>query len=804
MATSPLPLTRSLAFILICAGIFGASARVASAAVNAVKAGTAAAKVPRSQLTYYGPWDAAKIPSFQRFDVLTLQPGMYADAGEVQAIAKIKSTGTKVLLYVTIGEDDKTYDNAAPVKGDGRGPSRYDTKSNTIVYANKGIASYYMDEWNEKGADSDPANKAPDGLPDRQGDWGSCLVNAGDPAWQDQVMATVKALMSEGADGLFLDTPETADPWHGYGWTAEGMYGLIKRIRDAYPAAYLLLNRGLFFFEPVFPYQYRWSPRNLIDAVLFESYYSDSNYPVELGGNGSANLSRFFAFNKYTSAPRVNAAMGRSGNPGSVMHIDYAADPAKIRQRDSAFYNRVLQEAAVEQGWLPQITDRLLSEAPTTVLDFPPAADRSPPKWQNTAVGLSSVDSPAPPFFMAPGGDYSSAELQADPPQPRVGLLKAIPGNGKVTLRWEVAADQTRPVRYNVYYAKGAPLDFTASTRIPDAPMTESADYAQRGFLTADDASPYEFTITGLENNSLYRFAVRAEDGTSGAAAPLSGRIGPGGGIEETNQETLPAIPRDSTLYPIAIDGAFADWNPIAAVPDSAGDGSGQDFRRLRVTDDSAYLYLYLETAAAMDPAKTILLFNTDRLSYTGDTARSGSGFQGADFRWSGGTLAKRVNGAWTNTGAATLSKASGTGLEIRIVKRDMGGDHGAGINLLALTSDGKETLPDHGAAGFAFTYTHPIDASSSIRKVTPAGDQAGQFLFLEAGSGGQRLRFRNPNADASVSVRDVNGREYAHWTGLKGTEALLPPASARAGLRIVQVRARGLPPLSRAVFTSW
>ena len=217
-----------------------------------------------SHLTHYGAWQESDVALFQRFGLVALQPGMYSpSASEAQAIARVRSKGTQVLLYISIGEDASTYNQAAPARGDGRGPVHYDAKKGTLVYGNKGVASYYLDEWNAKGFDADSVNKVPDGIPDRQSDWGACLVNAGDTAWQNVVLAEAARLMALGADGFFLDTPETADPWHGYGWTAPGMSDLIRRLRQAYPGKFLLLNRGLFFFDPDYPLQYGADPAEI-------------------------------------------------------------------------------------------------------------------------------------------------------------------------------------------------------------------------------------------------------------------------------------------------------------------------------------------------------------------------------------------------------------------------------------------------------------------------------------------------------------------------------------------------------------
>jgi hypothetical protein len=445
-------------------------------------ASPAAAARIASHLTHYGAWKEADIALFGRFGLVALQPGMFDPAaGEAQAIAKLRAAGTKVLLYLSLGEDAATYGQAPAARGDGRGPVHWDSARAVLVYGNKGVASYYLDEWNAKGFDPDGANKVPDGIPDRQGDWGACLVNAGDTAWQRLTLAEAARLMALGADGLLLDTPETADPWHGYGWTAPGMSALIRRLREAHPSKYLLLNRGLFFFDPDYPLQYGASPRKWVDAVLFESYYTGSNYAADQGGDGVWRPNPYFASNKYVSAPRLNAEMNRPDSRGAVFHLDYAADPLRLAQDHPDVFQAIRREAVVEQGWVPQINDRLLGQAPTLFLDNPAPADRDPPRWRNTASG---------------GAD------PGDPPPPRTGLLKAIPGNGQVTLRWDVAADQTWPVRYNVYFSKDAPLDFAAAARLADVAAAPGADYLDRAHAGTDDGCPYEYTVTGLENAS--------------------------------------------------------------------------------------------------------------------------------------------------------------------------------------------------------------------------------------------------------------------------------------------------------------
>ena len=280
--------------------------------------------------------------------------------------------------------------------------------------------------------------------------------------------------------------------------------------------------------------------------------------------------------------------MNRPDSRGTVFEIDYAGDPTRIAQDHPDLLQAIQREVVAEQGWVPEINDRLLGQAPTLFLDNPAPADRDPPKWRNTASGDADTN---------------------HPPAPRVGLLKAIPGNGKVTLRWDVAADQTWPVQVQRLLLRRTRPWISLPRRtwrrwppswaptIPTGPITGPTTAA----LTN---SP----VTGLTNNALYRFAVRAEDGTSGAA-PAMGRIGPGGGIEETNPRRPHGHPagyhrvtRSPSMAPSTI-GAN-----VTAMPDAAGDGSGADFTGLSASRRQDYLYLYLQYQGNADPAKTVLL----------------------------------------------------------------------------------------------------------------------------------------------------------------------------------------------------
>jgi endo-alpha-1,4-polygalactosaminidase (GH114 family) len=726
----------------------------------------------RSHITHYGGWNQSAIASFQRFDLVVLQAGNFDPAqDEIRAIAELKSKGTKVLLYLSIGEDASTYNHGKPATGDGRGPVHWNKATASLVFSNKGIASYYLDEWNAQGP-GDSVNQIPDGIPDRQGDWGSCLVHAGDSEWQSLILKESARLMGLGADGLFLDTPETANPWSGYGWTSEGMYHLIRKIREAHPSSYLILNRGLFFFDPDYALQYRWSPRALLNGVLFESYYTGSNYTLEQGGNGQWRASPYFASNKAISAPRLNAEMNRPDSRGTVFHIDYFANPNDVQKDFPDVFQKIQLETILEQGWIPQVNDRMLSQVPTVFLDNPAPPDRIPPAWRNTAA-IGDMETPAPP---------------------RIGVLKAIPGQGKVTLRWDVASDQTWPVRYTVYYSTQSPIDFNSSPRLIDVKTEVGADYLDRAGTGGEDGCPYEFTVTGLTNQTRYYFAVRAEDATQ-SATPLTGRIGPSGGIEEENTNTLIAIPRDSTLFPIQVDGAPGDWAGLPGIPDSMGDGSGSDFTLLSATDDADWLYLKLQFAGTANASQAIVLFNSDRRGITGDLQTESSGYHGADYKWQNGVLYQYQDWDWIRLTANTNFKAAGTHLEIQIAKTHLNLESRTGLDILVKTNDGKEILPDRGLTGFSYTLTQPKVSALPLQF---AKHPSPHPLRIEPLSAGLRIRFQNPERQAKISVFNLAGKMLVHrkdWPGDFFDVETKPHANSTVVLR---VHAKGLLPVSR------
>jgi len=149
------------------------------------------------------------------------------------SITQIKAGGTKVIGYISVGEE------VVLEKGDGAGPGGY--------------ASWYFD-----------ANG--DGRPDQNGEFASYYTNAANPGWVQAVLdRDIPEVLAKGADGIFLDTVNTIEV---YPESRDGMINLIKSMRQKYPNLIIIQNWGFNIAEQIAPY---------INAVMWESWYPDSS-----------------------------------------------------------------------------------------------------------------------------------------------------------------------------------------------------------------------------------------------------------------------------------------------------------------------------------------------------------------------------------------------------------------------------------------------------------------------------------------------------------------------------------------------
>jgi hypothetical protein len=488
----------------------------------------------------YGGWEAAAIMSAKRHDLVVIHPnGDGVNRALVQEIQKgmdpnDPSDDVIVLGYVSAGEDDRVSGLTdaqahadARFHGDGTGP-RVDPRGPTpnggplsgIPVLGKaspggsGWASYYLDD------DSVAIDGKGDGIPDRNSTFGGYFVNAGDPSWfqvvdkmtvdgADGVAGLAEVLTTTtgrglGCDGVFLDTIDTVAPneWTSPGnadftqfeWTAPGMSAFVERAHSTYPDSLVLQNRGDFFFDPELEH-FAYTTRGAIDFFLFESYRlnSSSTDGIDPG---------FFADNQYDIMPKLVAESQRPDG-FRILSIGYVEGTgttdaaATLQGQGTVALDTLLEDIRVTEriaGFRHYLTNADLTLTNTFVRDHADLTDIDPPVW--SSVWNTRVD---------------AAGLPA-PPSPRVGLQKVTPGQGQVTVQWDVALDLNH-VSYALYYSR-APLELDADPTLTGATRVVLTPRPPAAYGSAFSAAslPFEATVTNLESGATYYFVLRAFD----------------------------------------------------------------------------------------------------------------------------------------------------------------------------------------------------------------------------------------------------------------------------------------------------
>ena len=603
-------------------------------------------------LIYYGAWNATQV-DFARLNyrlvildthqitpaqIATIQRGPDNLAGTADDVV--------VLGYVTLGEDSRP---GAPVVGDRMGP-RIDPRSSDSVPlpsitnalglpspAGTNHASYYLN-----------SKASPTGVPDRDTAFGSYYVNAGAPAWwtalKNMTIATdgnagldelLTTNVGQGfnCNGLFMDTIDTCAPNSfgatTYEWTSPGMQNLVQCISTNYPGKILLGNRGLFFYNSNYK-QYAYTLRPYVNLVMFESYFNDSS---------TDQISPSFLDNKFDWAPKLNAEAGRADG-FNVISLDYNHTPALAQ----SIINQSYEESMGLQGWTHYRSSPSLNSLFNT----------------NAAVWLATNADGLPPVW------NSTAAQSSNAPAPRVGIQQAAAGSQSVTVRWDVANDQTQPVHYNVYYAPvtnflvASGLNFAAAKKLSHVTPALPAAYRNG---TGPGIFPYEYTVSGLSNGVTYQFAVRAEDSASPAH-------------EDTNAVTLLAVPGPQgaagNFRNINIDGDFSDWAGVPWAYQGTPDGNPVNFVQVQFANDASNLYCHFVLAANAAPFSdynTHLFVDRDDNAQTGYEAASAA--FGSEWMVEGGAGYDERNGSF-NAGTIAglgwaLAPASGTEFEFRV-----------------------------------------------------------------------------------------------------------------------------------------
>eukprot|EP00554_Chaetoceros_debilis_P015566 CAMPEP_0194124860 /NCGR_PEP_ID=MMETSP0150-20130528/59163_1 /TAXON_ID=122233 /ORGANISM="Chaetoceros debilis, Strain MM31A-1" /LENGTH=732 /DNA_ID=CAMNT_0038818645 /DNA_START=213 /DNA_END=2411 /DNA_ORIENTATION=- len=453
-----------------------------------------------------------------------------------------------VLMYISIGEQSPSSPLAVGstiVTGDGSGPV-YFTDGHR-QYNNTNIAPFYIGN-NDK--------------LETHGTWGGYYIDTRDAQWRSIILDEASHWIDDiGFDGIFLDAPEVGDPWNGRGWAADGILDVIRDLDNAFPSTLLLLNRGLFYFVPHYSYQFDFNPAKYIDFVLFESFQFGSDY-----GDDEYKSSPYYKSNRDFNLPKILAELSRPDSFAVILQLDYFKNPSNAAS--TPVFGDYIADLA-KYGALPFLTDKEVSRASDVAAQsLPPDADA--PTWSNTSNGFNICDKNAT-FYNVKG-----MELPYDSPA-RVGARQVIRYtnifDNSISVRWDLAVDQTRPIRYNVYLSNFEfNLDFDSSNQVDvDSSLSshtledihtnallggvtlvfpnihsamptnyKGTDYkcGGRTFLNGEEVYPFEWTLSGLPSGT-YSIVVRAEDSTSSVKVTNSGRHGPNGGIEEVNIEHI-------------------------------------------------------------------------------------------------------------------------------------------------------------------------------------------------------------------------------------------------------------------------
>eukprot|EP00127_Corallochytrium_limacisporum_P001994 Clim_evm1s97 gene=Clim_evmTU1s97 len=460
------------------------------------------------------------------------------------------SDDVAVLMYISIGEE-----SASPkategklIAGDGSGPVHLNPDGSTDrVPEYDGVADFYVDK-NDSNTE------------DKNVDWNSYYIDGTSALWQKIILDEADHWLNDlGFDGIFLDTPDVADPWNGHGWVANGILAVVKALDEKFTKSLFLLNRGVFFYAPHISYQFDNSPAPHVDFVLFESFFADSDYH---------HPSSYWQNNRNMWLTKMLTEFSRPGdNYGVVLQLDYWEDPDSAPSTENwSLYLDDLQTF----GTKPYIANKEVTSSSNVAAENLPA-DQYEPTWSNSANGYTSTCDANADYYAAKGetssDDHTNTRKEGNKGG-RVGVQSiGTSESGTLTIEWDLAVDQTRPVRYNLYVSTGD-LDFSNPTKVSSVESTEashslsSAESSDlqggstlllanigsampstykgtgyhcggRTFLDQEKVYPYEFTLKGLKSGS-YTVTLRAEDSTVNATI-AKGHLGPNGGIEESN-----------------------------------------------------------------------------------------------------------------------------------------------------------------------------------------------------------------------------------------------------------------------------
>jgi len=565
---------------------------------------------------YYGSdFSTNNLNVLTNFDVVVLDP----DVATCQpaSVAYLQNHGVKfVLAYISIGEEPAS---VATIVGNGDGPVYF--TNGVIHYESNGVASFYVDQnWNG-------SSYVSDGFPDTNiyfsgrfiwpnADWQWVIDNqriGGSTALPGRSLAGLQQLLGArtsdtdtnrndnfGANGVFLDTLDTAGPfvntWGYYAWAAPAMQQTVAFIHNTYANKTVFANRGVFFYNPTLlntTYNirsYDYNIRPYINGSLFESYTLDSTT--------SPTNSPYFADNKNEYAPKmINEANRPDGF--TMFCVDYQMG------RSNFWYQQAVTNSVLANGWVEYESPLAgLDPVGSYMLANPPAVDTAPPVWDSTAANTAA------------------------PVAARVGIQSVAPGQntGDAVVHWDVARDQTPPVRYNILVSTNPA--FTSATVYSNVVFGIGDGWAQ----DPTTAFANKYTLTGLPAGTNY-FRVRAHDSTASK-------------FEETNAVTLSLVVRPAEVSNplttnVVVNGNLADWNNLRSFPaNTVGTNTPVNWVKAWLGHDLTRYYLAFTNASAVTiNSAVVIYFDTDATRTTGFRGGANNFPVGAEYMLVGGSL---------------------------------------------------------------------------------------------------------------------------------------------------------------------
>lgn len=181
-----------------------------------------------------------------------LEPDQYTHMD----IMSLKSTGTKLIGYVSLGEVNKN--------------------------------RWYYAMLKERGFLGENKN------------WGSYYINLKDSASRDILLnKVITNVVKKGFDGLFLDTIDDVAPYTDRGYLQPYMVELIRDIHTRYPGLIIIQNAGLFLLDKTHSY----IDGDLIEDVASSYQFSDKSYQLSSSSSFKDKVQNIMTYKKKYHLP---------------------------------------------------------------------------------------------------------------------------------------------------------------------------------------------------------------------------------------------------------------------------------------------------------------------------------------------------------------------------------------------------------------------------------------------------------------------------------------------------------------------